>query len=139
MKKLLRVLASKSGFSLIEILAAIVILGLIVGPFLSMFIQSAKTTHVTETMNDATDVANAQMEDMYHIVTHSTSDKIDEQMSEQDFTKINDGYSKKVNDYTVMVQLRPVPDQPSLVDVIVQIYKENDREAQLESIYEWEN
>ena len=64
MKNLFRKKASvkEKGFSLIEVLLAIVILSLVATPILQLFITSANITRNSKELLAATDVANATME-----------------------------------------------------------------------------
>ena len=146
-KKLYRVLASKSGFSLVEVLASIVILGLIVGPFLSMFIQSARTNDFTEKVSDATYIANTQMEHLYKNIssrnkpTQLTAEIVGEgfTLAEHNTSENSSRFTKETDGHFISVKLKPAADG-ALEDVIVQVYKTANMdhiEAQMESIYSW--
>lgn len=55
-------LNNESGMTLVEVLASIVLISMILTTFLSFFIQSAKTNHMTDDVNQATFVVQAEME-----------------------------------------------------------------------------
>lgn len=75
MKKLFRKkkTVKEKGFSLIEVLLAIVILSLVATPVLQLFITSANITRNSKELLAATDVANATME----YITGSKFDVVD--------------------------------------------------------------
>lgn len=55
-------ISNKKGFSLLEVLLAIVILGLIAAPILQIFVTSARINNNSKKIMGATDVANMTME-----------------------------------------------------------------------------
>ncbi|WP_053367681.1 type IV pilus modification PilV family protein [Bacillus sp. FJAT-27245] len=67
--KLFSELKSQRGFSLIEILAAMMILTIIIVSMLPMFTQSARTNSFSKNIIDATYVAEANMETVYNVVS----------------------------------------------------------------------
>ncbi|MBM4762453.1 type II secretion system protein [Bacillus sp. B15-48] len=58
---------NKKGFTLVEVLTAIVILSIITVSLLSMFIQSSRSTRLSENILDATYVAQSHMEELIHV------------------------------------------------------------------------
>lgn len=66
MKRRLDELKSESGVTLVELLAALAILSIIVSAFLAFFVQAGRTNNVTTSINEATFLAQEEME----IVTH---------------------------------------------------------------------
>lgn len=146
-KKLTAVLSSKEGFSLVEILASVVLLALLVGPFLTMFVQSAKTNQVTRNVDDATFVANSQMDYFYNIISNHSSANSSfasslNSDSYQTVTCTSGGtmcFNKQVTNHYVVIQLT---DKSSMEDVLVKVYKTsalNQLQAQMESVYAWGN
>ncbi len=65
-----------SGFSLIEVLLAIVILGLVAAPILQIFVTSAQINHRSREIMAATDVANTTMEYLTSLKFDDTTDGI---------------------------------------------------------------
>lgn len=61
-KRFAKKIANKKGFSLLEVLLAIVILGLIAAPILQIFITSAQINRESKRIMGATDIANFTME-----------------------------------------------------------------------------
>lgn len=68
--------AGNHGFSLIEVLLAIVILGLIAAPILQIFVTSAQINHRSKEIMAATDVANTTMEYLTSLKYADTTDGI---------------------------------------------------------------
>lgn len=60
-----RRLQRENGFSLIEVLASLVILSLLLTSFFTIFIQSAKTSKTSEEVVHATYTAQKMMEKLY--------------------------------------------------------------------------
>lgn len=61
-KQLKHLLLEESGMTLVELLASILLLSLIITTFMSFFIQAAKTNNQTDTVNEATFIAQEQIE-----------------------------------------------------------------------------
>ena len=135
-------LNSESGFSLIEILAAIVLLALLVGPFLTMFVQSAKNNQITQNVDDATYSANSEMEALYQKVSQA-SRKTDFSLgASYNPTTCSEGvcFTKQLTNHFIYIQLKPDTIGPSLEDVSVKVYKSSamsQLQAQMESVYAW--
>lgn len=68
--------AGNGGFSLIEVLLAIVILGLVAAPILQIFVTSAQINHRSKEIMAATDVANTTMEYLTSLKFDDTTDGI---------------------------------------------------------------
>lgn len=66
MRRQIRKLNDESGVTLVELLAAIAILSIVVTAFLGFFIQAAKTNQYTNQVNEATFIAQEQMEEIIH-------------------------------------------------------------------------
>lgn len=66
MKRQIRKLNDETGVTLVELLAAIAILSIIVTAFLGFFIQAAKTNQYTNQVNEATFLAQEEMEEIIH-------------------------------------------------------------------------
>ena len=66
-KKIITGLLDESGVTLIELLASLAILTLIVASFLGFFIQSARTTSRTSEVDEATFLAQEEMEELVYL------------------------------------------------------------------------
>src|SRR5699024_8050009 len=72
LKKYKKQLKSESGVTLVELLAAITILSLFVTAFLAFFTQAANTNNITNEVNEATFIAQEEMERVTHHATENT-------------------------------------------------------------------
>lgn len=61
-KQIKGMLSEEEGMTLVEVLASILLLSLIITTFLSFFIQAAKINNQTDTVNEATFIAQEQIE-----------------------------------------------------------------------------
>jgi Tfp pilus assembly protein PilV len=61
-KQMKGMLSEEEGMTLVEVLASILLLSLIITTFLSFFIQAAKINNLTDTVNEATFIAQEQIE-----------------------------------------------------------------------------
>ena len=131
-------LSSSKGLTLIEILGSIVILGIIAVSFITLFIQSARTNTISESILDTTYIAQKQIEEFYHLKNLSNKD-----MTNLGFEKIeidcdNDScYSKESEGYYIWTEFKHSTDRSQLVHVIVKVFnnkKKDKLKAQMETI-----
>ena len=140
---LIRLRFEETGRTLIEILASVVLLAIIVIPFASIFVQSSKTISVSDTMIDATYVAQSEMERFYDF---SRDNSISYENLVNGYSKREDSitgreysYEKQHEGYYVLVELDSKDND--LVNVLVKIFNNSSMdklEAQMETIYLWE-
>jgi type II secretory pathway pseudopilin PulG len=70
-------LSEEEGMTLVEVLASILLLSLIITTFLSFFIQAAKINNKTDTVNEATFIAQEQIELLtYYSETESVEETL---------------------------------------------------------------
>lgn len=112
-KKITTGLLDESGVTLIELLASLAILTLIVASFLGFFIQSARTTSRTSEVDEATFLAQEQME---LLVYDSANGKLPDKL-------INGEEIKDKSPYTVKVSL--IEETNNLYKVIVEVFEGN--------------
>lgn len=68
-------LSKEEGMTLVEVLASILLLSLIITTFMSFFIQAAKTNNRTDLVNEATFIAQEQIELLtYYSKTETVKD-----------------------------------------------------------------
>ncbi|KGP72634.1 type IV pilus modification PilV family protein [Pontibacillus yanchengensis] len=138
-----KLLFSNRGLTLIEVLASITILSIIIVTFLSVFTQTARTNQYSETIMDATYVAQTHMENVYNVSTTNTFEYgmktlkqigyTQESTSENRFT-----FSKNSKKYFVVIT---VEDKGDLTDVKVEVFNDSslsDIEAQMQTLLTWE-
>lgn len=145
-KRIFKLIASERGFSLVELLAAIVLLALLVGPFLTMFVQTAKTNQITQKIDDATFVATGEMEYFYNLSTTTTMSNIPTKIASQNYQPISCSigqcYTKQVSNHFIFIQLNTDSQDSTLEDVLVKVYKTpamSQLQAQMESVYAWKS
>ncbi|MEC1179249.1 prepilin-type N-terminal cleavage/methylation domain-containing protein [Metasolibacillus meyeri] len=66
-------LKNNQGMSLIEVVAALLIIGIMLISFFGLLIQSNKTTHKSHDIMDATYMAQIEMENLYNAASGATS------------------------------------------------------------------
>ena len=133
---------SQKGITLIEILVAIVILGIIVVSFIPLFIQSARTNSQSEEMIDATYVAQSLLEDIYFISKNSDVTLQNELIDlgyEEDLANCQSSFCfhKEKKGYYVRTELSNLNSHDSLPHVIIKIYEDQSKqklEAQMETV-----
>ncbi|MCC5895795.1 MAG: prepilin-type N-terminal cleavage/methylation domain-containing protein [Alkalibacterium sp.] len=116
---------NESGVTLVELLAAITILAIIVTAFLSFFIQGARTNTRASNVNEATFIAQEEMELMVH---YSQTLTLDDVRSQEGFNGgpvplsksfVNtDGYSVKTE--ISLVNNEEVPENIHSVKITVE-------------------
>src|SRR5699024_8339834 len=95
-------LKSESGVTLVELLAAITILSLFVTAFLAYFTQAANTNNITNEVNEATFIAQEEMERVTHHATENTVESYVKPENKNgyvittDITAVSDSELKKV-------------------------------------------
>lgn len=95
-------LKSESGVTLVELLAAITILSLFVTAFLAYFTQAANTNNITNEVNEATFIAQEEMERVTHHATENTVESYQQPENKNgyvittDITAVSDSELKKV-------------------------------------------
>lgn len=143
----------ESGYTLLEVVASIMILAIILISFYSLLLLSAKTTKQSEEIVDATYIAQNTMEETYQISKKYTYDNLDDQ-----FDALSDhleGFEKneKVeyqlikdsenSDYVTTVQIIKESSNKDLTSVVIQVLevKGNSKilKAQMQNTLKWGN
>lgn len=134
-------LINNKGFSLIEVLAAFVLLTLIIGPFFTMFLQSARTNNLSNNILSATTVAQSTMESIYHSSQTESLNQVLTSYETNDNTVAYQGeqyYMEKDKGYYVLFKLTK-SDGP-LVDVLIKVFDDSSFtriKAQMENKLIW--
>ena len=104
MNRLIKQIKKEDGVTLVELLAAIAILSIIVTSFLAYFIQAADTNNRTDEVNEATFLAQEEMERVTYLsgseVDHKTVPKSDNGNIDTTIT-----YDKESGLYRVIVEV----------------------------------
>ena len=90
-KQMKGIIAVEEGMTLVEVLASILLLSLIITTFLSFFIQAAKVNNQTDTVNEATFIAQEQIELLTY---YSKTESVEESMKliESESPSTNSGF-----------------------------------------------
>lgn len=143
----------ESGFTLLEVVASIVILEIILTSFYSLLIQSAKATKQSEEIIDATYIAQNIMEESYNISKSFNYVNLNEQFDALDnhldgFEKIEDEeyqLMKEIEntDYLTTVQLLKDGAKKDLTPIVIQVIEVNGEskilKAQMQNTLRWGN
>lgn len=113
-----KLLKQESGFTLVELLASIVLLTIIVTTFLSFFVQAGRTNNRIDDMNEATFLAQEQLE---LITAYSETETVE---------KTKDKLTTNKNGYDIQTTFESKGD---LQAVIVIVSKEARLLAQMET------
>ena len=90
-KQMKGMLSEEEGMTLVEVLASILLLSLIITTFLSFFIQAAKVNNQTDTVNEATFIAQEQIELLtYYSKTESVEESL--KLIESESPSTNSGF-----------------------------------------------
>lgn len=123
-------LKKEDGVTLVELLAAIAILSIIVTAFLALFTQAGRTNNMTNEVNEATFIAQEEMERVTHLSQRKTSINDFEQFN-GDGVSIN---SKNDGKFLVTTSITKDSDEvDSLYRVIVRITEEDKERAKMET------
>ena len=118
-------LKSEEGMTLVEVLASILLLSLIITTFLSFFIQAAKVNNQTDAVNEATFIAQEQIELLTYYATTKTV--------EETLDLIKDESPKMVSGFEVKSTVKNVGG--TLYSGTVEVFKEGEvkADAQMET------
>ena len=126
-KKMKRAWGREDGVTLVELLAAIILLSIIVVSFMGFFTMAAQTNSRTNAVNEATFLAQEEIE---RVTYYSSSQQTVAAMKEKlEFTNNSRSYTK--NAYQVVTVISP---QSDLYKVVVTVSKGGETCAKMETI-----
>lgn len=137
---------NRKGFSLVEVIASIVVLSLILISIIVLFAQSAKTTQTTDSIIDATYLAQSELEELY---AKADQAKLSEQASvlaSFNYSNVDTdgnslGYYEKTDanstDY-IKLKITPIPNT-SLTRVVIEVYDQKNgvMKSQMQNTLKW--
>lgn len=129
-KLLNKVKTGEAGVTLVELLAAIAILSIVVTAFLAFFIQAAETNNRTNELNEATFLAQEEMElvTSYSTAGYSGQEVKEKFSSEGTYPKDSQGY------FIEATLTEPKPeDDTQLYKVVVTVSKGGKSRAEMET------
>lgn len=134
------ILKCKKGFTFLELILSIAIIGMIAVIFMPLFAMSAKNNNKSETTLDSTYIGKDAMELAYYLSKNVPYEKLEEEL-------VSRGYNCNSSDMTFGYEYEDKKylnmkfcEEDNLVRVIVKVYKDkslNELEAQYESLYSW--
>lgn len=130
--KIVSIRNSESGTTLVELLAAIAILSIIVTAFLAFFVQGARTNNRTSDMNEATFIAQEEME----LMVHYSQTLSFEELGELEGVSGSDNTLNKshiTDGYTIKTTIQKMEDTESLFIVIVEVENSSGKQAFMEN------
>ncbi|MFJ7735047.1 hypothetical protein ACIQ2D_01795 [Lysinibacillus sp. NPDC097287] len=142
---------NESGYSLIEVIASIILITIILLSFFTLLINSAKTTKTSESIVDYTYLAQKEMENAYEKSALSTSEKWEDIKNDipslgYTFLEEKNGYTifkKTIIEENVDVLLKIKMHEPTkyvhLTKIIIEVYDAETSilKSQLETILSW--
>lgn len=154
----MKILNNHRGFTLIEVVAALLLLSIILLSFFSFFIQSKKSISSSESINEATYIAQQEMEKVYALSQQSSLSNLSEgylvgytfleknknhcaSSSNIDPTAYGDifTYQKEMDSFLSRITISTLCNYQNAGHVLIEIMDSNDRlKAKIENIYVWQ-
>ncbi|QQP13758.1 prepilin-type N-terminal cleavage/methylation domain-containing protein [Lysinibacillus agricola] len=143
----------QQGFTLVEVLASLVIITIILLSFFSFFISTAKTTKTSSTIFDATYYAQKEMEELYNITQSTLIKKNDTNIKKEKdiilavsrigFKQDVDSFTKEGEVFNYRLKIKYEDLDRNLTRFTIYACEKGKAcenaaiKAQMESIYEW--
>lgn len=135
-------LNSQAGFSLIEVVASLVILTIILLSFFGLLIQSKKTEKQSEEIIDATYIAQAEMEKIYSYSRSVAYNTLEHTFTTAGYTQITDPnelvFTKGIDSFLVKIRFKDKASSNKLKSTIIEVMEGSILKSKMENIYNWE-
>ncbi|MEG0258627.1 MAG: prepilin-type N-terminal cleavage/methylation domain-containing protein [Lysinibacillus sp.] len=151
---------NEKGFTLIEVIASILLITIILISLFSLLVQSNKTTNSSKNIVDATYVAQVEMEKIFSerkvstlsdVVANRSSPWLDYSVPTAadktaasqscspsvDFFSSSHTFEKTDADFSYKLTIKPHCKDKNLANVIVEVYEESTLKSVMENIYTW--
>jgi len=144
-------LLNNSGFSLIEVIASIVIITIILLSFFTLLISSSKTIQTSESIVNYTYLAQTEMENIYEISSPSKLNKLEE--IKNTISSLGYAYTEEKGSYTLFqkniadknayillkIKMHNPSEFSNLTNVIIEVYDKEKKtlKSQMENIVSW--
>ena len=148
---------NERGITLVEVVASIVLITIILISFFAFFIQSKKTNSSSESINEATYIAQKEMEKIYSLSKQSSlanlsenyiygytflEEKINNCTSVSNIDPTSYGnifsYQKQVNNFTSKITISTLCDYENAGNVLIEVSDSKGiQKAKVENIYVW--
>ncbi|RKL65918.1 hypothetical protein CR203_17755 [Salipaludibacillus neizhouensis] len=139
-------LVSQKGLSLLEVLISLTILAIVIIPISGLFIQSAKSIQVSDTILDETYIVQEYIETVTYYSKTIPFDQVSAQLTAEGFTEITsneDTYAgyKVIDGEYITIKLEKNEAQEGLISLIVgvsEVYPYDRFDTYMETILYWE-
>lgn len=153
------ILRNEKGFTLVEVVASLLLITIILISFIGLLIQSDKSTTTSSSIVDTTYLAQTDMESVYKNSKDKTKKFSD---IENSLFEPADGYpllntlgssqtassdpnystiytfEKTVDEYRCILTIKRRTDKISLTNIIIEVYENTILKSKIENIYTWE-
>lgn len=135
---------SEQGLTLIEVIASIVLIFIILLSFMSIFLQSNKTTVTSSDIVDATYLAQKEMENIYTYRKESTPEAVVNKLNEQSRSTSSPEYVGSLNTWekqegNIRIELTMELDMDypelQLTTIIIKVYEQDVLKSLVENRY----
>lgn len=131
----------QGGFSLIEVIASLVILTIILLSFFGLLIQSKKTEKQSEEIIDATYIAQVEMEKIYFYSRSIAYNTIEHTFTTAGYTQITDLneliFTKDIDGFLVKIRFKDKASSNKLKSIIIEVMEGSIQKSKMENIYNW--
>ncbi|MEN2467095.1 prepilin-type N-terminal cleavage/methylation domain-containing protein [Ornithinibacillus sp. JPR2-1] len=137
---------NESGLTLVELLVSFVLITLILTTFITFFVQSATMTTTSETIIDATYIAQAEMENLYSASSSTKFSQRENAITDLGYVWLKESeewtvFTKELDgsNYIIHVRLHRDEVEANMTRVIVEVFEEEEDnlQAKMESVVVW--
>ncbi len=139
---------NEGGFSLIEVVASLILITIILLSFFGLFIQSNKTSKTSSTIVDSTYLAQNEMENIFREIKGRTEEQLAGQLlytntenpqyiscsKNSKFSTIW-SYEKQMEDRRFILTIKRHCQYEYLDTIVIEVYENNVLKSKMENIY----
>ncbi|WP_332649387.1 type IV pilus modification PilV family protein [Lysinibacillus sp. 54212] len=153
----MKTIKNERGFGLLEVVASIVLITIILLSFFAFFIQSKKTNSSSESINEATYIAQKEMEKIYNLSKQSSLSNLSRSyingytFLEEEINNCTNSstidpstygkifsYQKDIDNFTSKITISTLCDYENAGNVLIEVSDSSDiQKAKVENIYVW--
>ncbi|MEK5231261.1 prepilin-type N-terminal cleavage/methylation domain-containing protein [Lysinibacillus sp. FSL K6-0232] len=122
------------GLTLIEVIASILLISIILLSFMSMFLQSSKTTATSDDIVNATYLAQKEMESIYKYRNNPIETVLEGQLNYHKESTSENIWVKQVDAVHIYVTLKD-PDNLGLTPIIIEVKEDTSVKSKIENRY----
>ncbi len=144
------ILKNENGFSLLEMVASLILITIILLSFFGLFVQSNKTSKTSSTIVDSTYLAQNEMENVYREIKGSTEEQLATKLnyistgsqqtslcnnpSENDYSTVW-FFEKQQNNVLYKLTIKRRCQFELLDNIIIEVYEDEVLKSKMENIY----